>query len=300
MVDKGFRFENYRELINASSQTSSTNHPTAYTEFATSRNPREISISGEINEMTAKLFIRELREIVYDDLATLKANQQYAEGSQLPIDPIRINISTPGGSIYWGLAMLDALDECIAPICTHAMGLCMSMGIFLYLKGDQRTAGKHARFMIHGPIEMASGYQKEVIAYVNESMDVADMLDEIIYTKTTISEEVMREAENCYKFYDYDGALEVGLITDDIYKHTRQTEETQKEVEITETKTDIEQQYKDYYNDPEQLAKDYTKKQLQEKCKDAGLKTSGTKAELCVRLSEFLNNLKYEDIQEEE
>ncbi len=59
-------------------------------------------------------------------------------------------ISTPGGSVYHGLAAHNFLKGIPAEIITHNFGSVDSIGVVLYCAGMRRYSVPHARFLLHG------------------------------------------------------------------------------------------------------------------------------------------------------
>lgn len=59
-------------------------------------------------------------------------------------------ISTPGGSVYHGLAAHNFLKGIPAEVITHNFGSVDSIGVVLYCAGMRRYSVPHARFLLHG------------------------------------------------------------------------------------------------------------------------------------------------------
>ena len=59
-------------------------------------------------------------------------------------------ISTPGGSVYHGLAAYNFLKGIPAEVITHNFGSVDSIGVVLYCAGTRRYSVPHARFLLHG------------------------------------------------------------------------------------------------------------------------------------------------------
>ena len=75
-------------------------------------NERTIKLEGEVNEASAAAVVDQL---LYLDS---KSNTK----------PIILMINSPGGSVYHGRAILDAIDYVDAPVHAIVMGIAMSMG----------------------------------------------------------------------------------------------------------------------------------------------------------------------------
>lgn len=61
-----------------------------------------------------------------------------------------ILISTPGGTVYHGLAAYNFLRGIPAHVITHNFGSVDSIGVVLYCAGKTRYSVPHARFLLHG------------------------------------------------------------------------------------------------------------------------------------------------------
>jgi len=78
--------------------------------------------------------------------------------------PIHLYISSPGGDIYGGLAMYDAMQMIPAPVYTYAVGMTASMGTGLLVSGaaGHRHALPHATIHMHPASSGAQGYTEDV------------------------------------------------------------------------------------------------------------------------------------------
>ena len=105
---------------------------------------------------------------VNDQVANLIVAQLLFLDSQDSQQPIHLYIHSPGGSIYAGLAIYDAMQMVKAPVSTVAVGLTASMGTALLCAGadGQRYALPHATIHLHPAGGGAQGYTEDVrIAY---------------------------------------------------------------------------------------------------------------------------------------
>ena len=105
---------------------------------------------------------------INDQVANLVVAQLLFLDSQDPKRPINLYIHSPGGSIYAGLAIYDAIQMIKAPVSTVAVGLTASMGTALLCAGasGQRYALPHATIHLHPAGGGAQGYTEDVrIAY---------------------------------------------------------------------------------------------------------------------------------------
>src|SRR5688572_1746011 len=59
-------------------------------------------------------------------------------------------ISSPGGSVFYGLSAYNFLRGIPAEVHTHNFGQVDSMGLVLYCAGERRYSVPHGRFLLHG------------------------------------------------------------------------------------------------------------------------------------------------------
>jgi ATP-dependent Clp protease, protease subunit len=78
--------------------------------------------------------------------------------------PISLYINSPGGSVYAGLAIYDAMQMIAAPVSTVAVGVSASMGTALLTSGckGKRYALPHATIHMHPTGGGAQGYTEDV------------------------------------------------------------------------------------------------------------------------------------------
>ena len=78
--------------------------------------------------------------------------------------PIHLYINSPGGHVYAGLAIYDAMQMIQAPVHTYAVGITASMGTALLCAGatGKRYALPHATIHMHPTGGGAQGYTEDV------------------------------------------------------------------------------------------------------------------------------------------
>jgi ATP-dependent Clp endopeptidase proteolytic subunit ClpP len=99
---------------------------------------------------------------------------------------ITVRINSPGGDVFDGTAIFNALANHKAKIITRVEGLAASMGSVLAMAGKEVQAYSNTMMMIHDPWVLAAGNQYDL-------RDIADLLEKIgenllaIYTGKTKS-----------------------------------------------------------------------------------------------------------------
>jgi ATP-dependent Clp protease, protease subunit len=99
-----------------------------------------------------------------DQVANVIVAQLLYLNSQDAKQPINLYINSPGGSVYAGLAIYDAMQMIQAPVSTVAVGVSASMGTALLTSGckGKRYALPHATIHMHPTGGGSQGYTEDV------------------------------------------------------------------------------------------------------------------------------------------
>ena len=95
--------------------------------------------------------------------------------------PITLVISSPGGSVYAGLALVDVMQHLSCPVNTIATGMVASMASVILAAGSHRMAYAHAYVLIHqlmGSSGMAQQTDIEIVA--NHTTELRGVLDKLL------------------------------------------------------------------------------------------------------------------------
>ena len=101
-------------------------------DFGIDEKTRSISLFGDVNE---------------DMLHDLNVGMSHLE--KINNETITIRLSTHGGSVAYGLAIIDRITSSVCETHIHAAGEICSMGIFILASGSVRTASPLTMFMHH-------------------------------------------------------------------------------------------------------------------------------------------------------
>lgn len=107
---------------------------------------------------------------INDDVANLVVAQLLYLNSVDQKSTISLYINSPGGSVYAGLAIYDAMQMISAPVSTVAVGVSASMGTALLTSGakGKRYALPHATIHMHPTGGGAKGYTEDVRIAIRE------------------------------------------------------------------------------------------------------------------------------------
>ena len=120
------------------------------------------------------------------EVANLIVAQLLYLNSQDPNRQIDLYIQSPGGEVYAGLAIYDAMQMISAPVSTVAVGFTGSMGTALLTCGakGKRYALPQATIHMHTTGGGAKGYTEDVVIATNEQQRLQTQLFHIMGKNT--------------------------------------------------------------------------------------------------------------------
>lgn len=123
-------------------------------------------------------------------------------------------INTPGGEVYSGMAIYDAMQYVKCDVCTIATWLAASMWSIFLVGGTRgkRYALPNSRIMIHQPLGWVQGQATDIQIEAEEMLKIKNNLTEIIATRSWQPiEKVKMDMERNYRMSPED-ALNYWLI----------------------------------------------------------------------------------------
>jgi ATP-dependent Clp endopeptidase proteolytic subunit ClpP len=133
--------------------------------------------------------------LIYDVIGWpfIEASAFIKELSNIKSKDILVRINSPGGDVFDGTAIYNALSDHPAKITTRIEGVAASMAGVIALAGDARQIAKNAFYMIHSPWTIAIGSAKDIKASLSVLEKVESSLSEIYVEKSGQKEETIRE-----------------------------------------------------------------------------------------------------------
>jgi len=161
-------------------------------------NDRVVFLGGEIGEDTANLVVAQLVHLESDD----------------PEKDIHLYINSPGGSLYAGLAIYDAMQFIAPDVQTICYGIAMSMGSLLLAGGapGKRMALPNSRILIHQPSGGFQGQSTDIEIHAREVLALRARLDEIYARHTGQSLERVHADMERDRFFSGSEAVAYGLV----------------------------------------------------------------------------------------
>jgi ATP-dependent Clp endopeptidase proteolytic subunit ClpP len=124
---------------------------------------------------------------------------------------INLHINSPGGSVFDGVAIYNALRAHSAEVTTHIDGLAASIASVIALAGDKVLIAENAMIMIHNPSAFVFGESD----YLRKQADVLDQIAETLITtyasKTGEDREAIKAAMAAETWYTAKEAIAAKL-----------------------------------------------------------------------------------------
>ncbi len=159
---------------------------------------RIILVSTPIEDQTANLIVAQLIYLSNED----------------PDAPIQMYISSPGGSVYAGMAIYDTMQMIPNQISTVAVGFTASFGTVLLTAGTKghRYALPNATIHIHQPHGGTQGQASDIEIQAKEMLRLKQSLNEILANATGKTLKEIEVDTNRDFYLTADEAVKYGLV----------------------------------------------------------------------------------------
>lgn len=172
----------------------------AYDIYSLLLKERVIILGTEVESQMANLIIAQLLFLDRED----------------PDRPIQMYVQSPGGEVYAGLAIYDAIQEINAPVSTTAVGLTASFGTVVLTSGAKgmRYALPNATIHMHQPHQYGGGQGQasDIVIRANEIQRLKDRLLDIFVKHTGQPRDVIEHDGDRDIFFNAQQAVEYGLV----------------------------------------------------------------------------------------
>lgn len=161
-----------------------------------------------------------LGDEVNDDTANVIIAQFLFLEKENPEQDIHFYINSPGGSVYAGLAIYDAMQICQCPISTTCVGKAASMGAVLLAGGSKgkRFILPNSRVMIHQVSSGFRGTTADINIQAKETNLLMDKLMNILASHTEKdSEQVKKDCDRDY-WMSAQEAIQYGIVDEILEK----------------------------------------------------------------------------------
>jgi len=165
--------------------------------FSKLLNDRVIMITEQIDDQMMGIIVAQLLYLEAEDSG----------------EPIHIYISSPGGSVMSGLAILDTMELITAPVYTYAMGMVASMAAVLFACGEKghRYIIPNAEVMIHQPLGGTHGQASDIEIQANHIISLKKRLYKILAKATGKHVKTIEKESDRDNYFEAAQAIEFGL-----------------------------------------------------------------------------------------
>lgn len=164
--------------------------------------PKDPSSEGEINSSIASQVIMGLGYLTRASLT----------------EPIKVILNSPGGSIYDGMAIYDALKACPCPVKIIVLGQACSIACVILQAGDVRLASPYSTLMFHiGSTDIPDKHTRIVQNWVAYEAVFGRTIDDIIYNSMKnvnpkLTKRKFNEMNSFDKIMTAQEAVDIGLL----------------------------------------------------------------------------------------
>lgn len=151
---------------------------------------------------------------IYDEIGYFgtTAAQFIDELNGLDASQINVRINTPGGDVFDGVAIYNALLRHPADVTTYVDGMAASIGSVILQAGDVRIANRISQVMIHDASALCIGNAADMTACAALLDGVSDMIAQVYADRAGGSVEVWRSAMRNETWYSSDEAKTASLV----------------------------------------------------------------------------------------
>lgn len=170
----------------------------AYDIYSLLLKERIIFLGTAINDQVANLIVAQLMFLNAED------NEQ----------EIQLFVNSPGGEVYAGMAIYDAMQQVEAPVSTVAVGMTASFGTIVLAGGAQgrRFALANATIHMHQPLGGARGQASDIHIQAQEILRLRAKTEEILAHHTGQTTEKIHDDLDRDIYLSAEQAQAYGLI----------------------------------------------------------------------------------------
>ena len=156
-----------------------------------------------------------------DEIANLVVAQLIHLEAEDPDKDISLYVNSPGGVVYAGLGIYDAIQYVRPDVQTICFGVAMSMGALLLAAGAEgkRLALPNSKILIHQPSGGFQGKSADIDIHAREVIALRERIDEIYSRHTGRSTEELHRDMERDRFFTAGEAVEYGLVDRMIERH---------------------------------------------------------------------------------
>lgn len=126
--------------------------------------------------------------------------------------PIKLHISTVGGSEYSGLGICEIIRNSVTPVIGICASYALSMGFYIFISCNVRYATSNAFLLNHEGMDGDYGHPSKVKDYIKFSDKLKERLDKIIIRNTNLTQRDLDDTERIENYMFADEAKDIGAV----------------------------------------------------------------------------------------
>ena len=180
-----------------------------------------IQFYGELTEELGINIVNQLLDIYEKNQTILEANDRLKyKADHLPLycEEITFLISSPGGLLYSFMDIWDAIDKLKQQGVVfkgRVSSFAMSAGFYTYCLMDYREMSPYATLMCHEMSVLRNEKLSNLDLEVKRMAKIQAQLDKLVTDNTKITQEMLDKSKGTDLYFDYDMALEYGIIKEE-------------------------------------------------------------------------------------
>lgn len=150
---------------------------------------------------------------IYDEIGYFGVTSEdfIREIQNLTQSKIDLHINTPGGEVFEGIAIYNAIKNLQAEVTVYVDALAASAGSFIAMAGDKVIMEKTATMMIHDGMSIAIGNESDLRDLANRLSEMSNTIAGIYADKAGGSVEDWRAKMKTETWFNAQEALDAGL-----------------------------------------------------------------------------------------
>jgi len=125
---------------------------------------------------------------------------------------IFMHINSPGGSLFDGLASVDYVRRCKAPIHSVIEGTAASAATLISVMAHKRSINKHSYMLIHQLSSGLIGKYEELVDDMENNKALMKAIKQIYLERTKIPENLLKDILKKDIYFDAKQCLKYGLV----------------------------------------------------------------------------------------
>lgn len=150
---------------------------------------------------------------IYDEIGYWGTTAQafVDELNALDVQQLNVHVNSPGGDVYDGVAIYNALLQHPAAVTTYVDGMAASIASVIAQAGDVRLVAKASQMMIHDASALCVGNAADMRECASMLDKASDMIAQVYADRASGDAATWRTAMQAETWYSSDEAVNAGL-----------------------------------------------------------------------------------------